>query len=89
MDSNHDSETQILVSYHWTTSQKFFKRLVIPPTITHQNETPHLILVCPAGDSDLLPLHYLPLLLLIRLKNSFLQVFPEYLRYGMGDILIF
>ena len=33
-------------------------------------------------------LHYLHLFLLIRLKNSFLQVFPEYLRYGMSNILM-
>ena len=25
MDSNHDSQTQILESYHWTTSQNYFK----------------------------------------------------------------
>ena len=31
MDSNHDSETQILVSYHWTTSQNL---LIYSPITT-------------------------------------------------------
>ncbi len=29
MDSNHNSETQILVSYHWTTSQMIYILYVV------------------------------------------------------------